>query len=192
MDKLKKRTKYNDSWMYIILLTSLVILTESLKTYNFNIMNIELTFSIFLIPFIYAITNYITKKYGFRKGLTAILISTVSIVIFVIIMSFAVGKNIELSSITGELLGYFLSQLLNTMIYKFLLVNTNSPYLLVLLNYIFGYIFFYMIYTVVNLNMIILDTFWLSYFVVLIIQSVISIALSVVDKKIPVGIGKDD
>lgn len=192
MDKLKKRTKYNDSWMYIILLTSLVILTESLKTYNFNIMNIELTFSIFLIPFIYAITNYITKKYGFRKGLTAILISTVSIVIFVIIMCFAVGKNIELSSITGELLGYFLSQLLNTMIYKFLLVNTNSPYLLVLLNYIFGYIFFYMIYTVVNLNMIILDTFWLSYFVVLIIQSVISIALSVVDKKIPVGIGKDD
>lgn len=188
----RKKTKYNDSWMYIILLTSVVILTYSLKEYNFHIINTELTFSIFLIPFTYAITNYITKKYGFKKGITAIFISTVSLVLFILLMGFAIGKNIELSSITGELLGYFLSQLLNTMIYKFLLVNTNSPYLLILLNYIFGYIFFYMIYTVVNLNMIVLDNFWISYFIVLIIQTLISIVLSIVDKKISVGIGKDD
>ena len=68
----------------------------------------------------------------------------------------------------------------------------NSPYILVLLNYIFGYIVFYMIYTIVHLDMIILDSFWISYFVVLAIQSIMSVGLALLDKKILVGIGKDD
>ena len=60
----KTRTKYNDCWMYILLLSTLVILTESLKNFNFNIFQAEITYAIFLIPVIYAITNYITKKYS--------------------------------------------------------------------------------------------------------------------------------
>lgn len=188
----KTRKKYNDSWMYILLLSTLVILTESVKTFNFNLFNIELTYAIFLIPIIFAITNYITKKYGFRRTLNGIIISTISVVLFVLLMSFAIGKELELGSLTGSLLGYLISQLVNTMIYKFLLVNTNSPYILVLLNYIFGYIVFYMIYTIVHLDMIILDSFWISYFVVLAIQSIMSVGLALLDKKIFVGIGKDD
>lgn len=188
----KTRKKYNDSWMYILLLSTLVILTESVKTFNFNLFNIELTYAIFLIPIIFAITNYITKKYGFRRTVNGIIISTISVVLFVLLMSFAIGKELELGSLTGSLLGYLISQIINTMIYKFLLVNTNSPYILVLLNYIFGYIVFYMVYTIVHLDMIILDSFWISYFVVLAIQSIMSIGLALLDKKILVGIGKDD
>ena len=180
----KTRTKYNDCWMYILLLSTLVILTESIKTFNFNLFNVEMTYAIFSIPIIFAITNYITKKYGFRRTLTGIL--------FVIIMNFAIGRPIEFSNLSGGLLGYLISQIVNTMIYKFLLVNTNSPYILVLLNYIFGYIVFYMKYTIIHLDMIILDTFWISYFVVLIIQSIMSMGLAFLDKKILVGIGKDD
>ena len=107
-------------------------------------------------------------------------------------MNFAIGRPLDISSISGGLLGYLISQIVNTMIYKFLLVNTNSPFVLVLLNYIFGYIVFYMVYTIIHLDMIILDTFWISYFLVLIIQSIMSIVLAFVDKKILVGIGKDD
>lgn len=188
----KTRTKYNDCWMYILLLSTLVILTESIKTFNFNLFNVEITYAIFSIPIIYAITNYITKKYGFRRTLTGIIVSAISVVLFVIIMNFAIGRTIEFGSLIGGLLGYLISQIANTMIYKFLLVNTNSPYILVLLNYIFGYIVFYMIYTIIHLDMIILDTFWISYFVVLVIQSIMSIGLALLDKKILVGIGKDD
>ena len=107
-------------------------------------------------------------------------------------MNFAIGKDMDFGSLYGAILGYLVSQIVNTMIYKFLLVNTNSPYLLILLNYIFAYIVFYMIYTIVHLDMIILDTFWISYFVVLIIQSIMSMGLAFLDKKILVGIGKDD
>lgn len=188
----KTRKKYNDSWMYILLLSTLVILTESVKTFNFSLFNVEITTAIFLIPLIYAITNYITKKYGFRRTLIGIVTSAISVVLFVLIMNFAIGKEMDFGSLSGGLLGYLISQLVNTMIYKFLLVNTNSPYILVLLNYIFGYIVFYMIYTIVHLDMIILDTFWKSYFIVLGIQAIMSIGLAVLDKKILVGIGKDD
>ena len=187
----KTRKKYNDCWMYVLLLSTLVILTESVKTFNFNIFNIEMTFAIFLI-LIFAITNYITKKYGLRRTLTGIILSALSVVLFVIIMNFAIGRPVDFSGLSGGLLGYLISQVVNTMIYKFLLVNTNSPYILVLLNYIFGYIVFYMIYTIIHLDMIILDTFWISYFLVLIIQSAMSIGLALLDKKILVGIGKDD
>lgn len=188
----RTRKKYNDSWMYILLLSTVVILAESVKSFNFTLMNVELTFALFLLPCIYGITNYITKKYGFRRGISAIIISSLSLVIFVILMSFAIGKDINFSGMSGQLLGYIISQLVSTMIYKFLLVNTNSPYILVLLNYIFAHIVYYMVYTIVHLDMIILDTFWLSYFLVLGIQSIISVGIAILDKKIEVGIGKDD
>lgn len=188
----KTQKKYNDSWMYILLLSTLVILTESLKNFNFNLFKAEITYAIFLIPVIFAITNYITKKYGFRRTLNGIIISAVSMVLFVLIMSFAIGKPMDFGGLLGGLLGYLVSQIVNTTIYKFLLVNTTSPYLLVLLNYIFGYIVFYMVYTIVHLNMIILDTFWISYFIVLAIQIIMSVGLAYIDKKITAGIGKDD
>ena len=142
MSKTTKTTKYNDSWMYILLLSTIVILGESLKTYTFNLLGVNLTYVIFLLPFIFMVTNYITKKYGFKRTLTAIIISSISLIAFVLLMNFAIGKTFTISSISGGLAGYLVSQTINTMIYKFLLVNTNSPYLLVLLNYVFGYIVF--------------------------------------------------
>ena len=52
MSKTKKNVKYNDSWMYILLLSTIVILGESLKTYTFNLLGVNLTYVIFLLPFI--------------------------------------------------------------------------------------------------------------------------------------------
>lgn len=188
----KTKQKYNDCWMYILLLSTLVILTESVKTFNFSLFKVEMTVAIFLIPFIFAITNYITKKYGFRRALNGIIISAVSMILFIVLMCFAIGTEMNFSALSGGLIGYLISQIVNTMIYKFLLTNTNSPYILVVLNYIFAYIVFYMVYTIIHLDMIILDTFWISYFIVLAIQSIMSLALAFIDKKIVVGIGKDD
>lgn len=192
MSRGKTRQKYNDSWMYILLLSTLVILIESLKTYKFSLFGTPVTYSMFLIPFIFTVTNYITKKYGFRRTLTAIIISTIALIAFVTIMNFAVGREMNFSSISGGLLGYLISQLVNTMIYKFLLVNTNSPFVLIILNYIFGYIVFYMLYTIVHLDTVVTSAFWKSYFIVLGIQAVMSIVLTVFDKKIKVGLSKDD
>lgn len=192
MSKTKKSVKYNDSWMYILLLSTIVILGESLKTYTFNLLGVNLTYVIFLLPFIFMVTNYITKKYGFKRTLTSIIISSISLIAFVLLMNFAIGKTFTISSISGGLAGYLVSQTINTMIYKFLLVNTNSPYLLVLLNYVFGYIVFYMLYAIVRMDLVIADTFWIGYFITLLIQTIISMVLASIDKKIKVGMSKDD
>lgn len=192
MSKVNSKKKYNDSWMYILLLSTLVILSESLKTYSFTVFNAKLTYVVFLLPLIYMVTNYITKKYGFRRTLTAIIISALSLILFILLMNFAIGRVFDFSSISGGLLGYVISQLVNTMIYKFLLVNTNSPYLLVLLNYIFAYIVFYMLYSIVHMNLVVTDTFWMGYFITLGIQTIMSIGLTYLDKKIKVGMSKDD
>ena len=192
MSKTTKTTKYNDSWMYILLLSTIVILGESLKTYTFNLLGVNLTYVIFLLPFIFMVTNYIPKKYGFKRTLTAIIISSISLIAFVLLMNFAIGKTFTISSISGGLAGYLVSQTINTMIYKFLLVNTNSPYLLVLLNYVFGYIVFYMLYAIVRMDLVIADTFWIGYFITLFIQTLMSMGLATIDKKIKVGMSKDD
>ncbi len=187
--KTKRRKEvYSDSWMYILLLTTLVILIESLKSYTFTINQVSVTYSIFLLPIIYLITNYITKKYDYKKSIVAISISGVSLVLFVAIMNFALGKTMDFSSVSGQFCGYVVSQFVNLTIYKFLLNNTNSPFFLIFLNYLFSLIVFYMFYTLIHLNMIILDDFWTGYFMVLDIQTVICFILSIIDSKIRIGI----
>ena len=188
--KKKEDSIYNDCWMYILLLTTLVILLESLKTYTFQIAGVRLTYAIFLLPLIYLITNYITKKYDYKKTIAAIAISGVLFVCFVATISFSLGERLILSSISGEFCGYVVSQLVNLTIYMFLLNNTRSPYLLILMNYIFSLIVYYMFYTLIYLNMIILDTYWKGYFITLIIQIIICIPLAIIDKKLVRGTEK--
>lgn len=192
MSKIQNKTKYNDSWMYILLLSTIVILAESLKTYSISLFNVNITYVIFLLPLIYGVTNYITTKYGFRKTILGIVISVVALIAFILLMNFAIGKELDLSNITGGLLGYIISQLVNTLIYKFLIVNTNRPYLLILLNYIFAYIVFYMLYTVVSMDLIVAETFWIGYFVTMAIQIIMSIFIAIIIKKVKLGMSKDD
>lgn len=184
----KQKEVYDDSWMYILLLTTLIILIESLKNYTFITNNVSITYSIFLLPFIYLITNYITKKYGYRKSIVAISISGVSLVLFVAIMAFSMGGRIDFSNISGQFCGYVVSQFVNLTIYTFLLENTNSPFFLIYLEYLFSLIVFYMFYILIYLEMLIVDNFWLGYFTVFGIQMILCLPLSIIDKKIKRGL----
>ena len=74
--------------------------------------------------------------------------------------------------------GYLISQLINLYIYVFLLNNTRSPALIVWLNYLFTFIIFYMFYTLMNLSIIVTDTYWAGYFITLIIQGIESFLLN--------------
>lgn len=192
MSKIQNKTRYNDSWMYILLLSTIVILAEALRTYNFPIFGVNITYALFLLPLMYGVTNYITTKYGFRRTIIGIGISILSLLAFILLMNFAMGKEADFASISGGLAGYIISQLVNTLIYKFLIVNTNRPYLLVLLNYIFAYIVFYMLYTLVHMNIIVAETFWIGYFVTIGIQTIMSIILVFVIRKVKLGMSKDD
>ena len=178
----------NDFWIYTMLLSTLVILIESLKTYMITIKDTPITLAIFLVPVMYFIANYITKKFGFMRTIFAIGISTVSLVGFVAIMYFIIGGQLNFSLINGQLVGYVISQLVNLFIYCFLLNNTTTPWPLLLINYLFALIVFYMVYTVMQADMIIKTTFWMGYFITLGIQFVESIILTIIDKQIKRGL----
>ena len=63
MTKKKQEELYDDSWLYILLLTTLSILLESLKTYKFQLMGVSISYAIILLPIVYLLVNYITKKF---------------------------------------------------------------------------------------------------------------------------------
>ena len=43
MTKKKSKNNYDDSWMYILLLTTVTILTYSLSSYTFDILGVSLS-----------------------------------------------------------------------------------------------------------------------------------------------------
>ena len=50
---MKRVKKENDVWIYTLLLTTLAILVESLRTYTFKVFGADLSYSLFLLPVVY-------------------------------------------------------------------------------------------------------------------------------------------
>lgn len=170
-----RRKSEDDCWMFILLLTTLTILIESLKSYTFDIFDISLSFAIFLLPFVYFLVDYITKKYDYKKGIAAIAISAVMFVSFSAIMSFALGETFLISSVSGEFCGYVVSQFIHLSITLFLINHTKYPTWLVYINYLFSLIIYHLFYTLIYLNMIILESYWIEYFMTLGIQALVCV-----------------
>lgn len=191
MSLFRKKKEPDDSWLYILLISTVVILGEALKSYTFTIKGITLTYTIFVIPIIYLLTNYITKKYSYTKGVSAICLSTVAFVVFTYAIGYGLGRPVNFLQIGGEVSGYLISQMINLYIYVFLLNNTKSPVILVWLNYLFSLVIFYMFYTLINLSVLVTSSYWSGYFLTLGIQGVESIILTVIDHKIKRGLEKN-
>lgn len=182
-----KKKLYDDSWMFILLLTTLVILIESLKGYEFFIKNYSISFSILLIPLTFLIANFLTKKYNYKKTLTAIGISSLCVIIFIFIMCFAIGKEFIVMDLIGDILAYLASQIINLIFCMFLIYNTKSNVLLIFSTYLISLIIFYMIYTLVYLNTMTLDNYWIIYLITMFINGIICIPLAIVESKMKLG-----
>lgn len=175
-------------WVYVFLLSTVVILAQSLKDYTFSFDNVTLTYSIFVLPVIYFITNYITKKYGYGNAIVGISVSSVAMVIFSFVMSFAIGQDFSFYDICGGFCGYVISQFVNLTIYQYLLVNVSNSFVLFYLTYLFAFVVNYLFYTLIYMNLLVLDSYWIAYFSTLIIQGVICFLLVFVDVNIKRGI----
>lgn len=184
---MKKIKKENDAWIYVLLLTTLLILAESLKTYTFKLMDVELTFSIFLLPIVYFLIGIIAKKFDYKRAIAAIAVSGIVFVSFTFLVAYFVDTNFILRSISGEFCAYILSAFICLTIYEFVLNNTESPRILIILNYMFSLIIYYMFYTLMYLNMLVSGNYWTGYCITLIIQLFICIGLAIIDKKVKMG-----
>ena len=171
-----------------MLLSTIVILAQSLKDYTFSFDNVTLTYSIFILPIIYFVTNYITKKYGYAKSVIGISVSGVVLVLFSMIMSFAIGKDFSFYDICGGFCGYVISQFVNLTIYQFLLVNTTGSFILIYLTYLFAFVVNYLFYTLIYMDLLVFDNYWVSYFATLILQGILCFLLTFFDVNIKRGI----
>ena len=178
------KKKQDDLWVYILLEAALLIFIESLKTFHVSINKVLISLSIPIIPFIFLITNIIIKKYNYKKGLLSVVISLIAAILFVLLMSFALNRQIDMKLYIGEAVAYIVSELVNIFIYKYIQNNTKKSYPLIYLSYIFSLIFFYMTYTLSYLNSNIIDGYWQRYSISIIIQIITCIPITIIDKKI--------
>lgn len=176
--------KYEEFWIYILLLTTLVIFLSSLKSYTFTLMGVELTYAVFFLPLIYFVANYITKMFDYKKTVAAIAISGVMSVCFLAIVSFAMGKNLILTKHSADFCGYVVSQFFNLTIYQLLLVNKKTTLINLFIVNLLSLIIFYLFYTLINLKELTYSSYWLGYGLTIVIQGIICIPLTILDFKV--------
>lgn len=176
--------KYEEFWIYILLLTTLVIFLSSLKSYTFTLMGVELTYAVFFLPLIYFVANYITKMFDYKKTVAAIAISGVMSICFLAIISFAMGKNLILTKHSADFCGYVVSQFFNLTIYQLLLANKKTTLINLFIVNLLSLIIFYLFYTLINLKELTYSTYWLGYGLTIVIQGIICIPLTILDFKI--------
>lgn len=171
------------SWVYILLLTSVTILGWVLGKFDFSIGKTTLTIAVFAYPFRYFIANIITKKYGYKETMNGISYSACLLLLFAIVASLLGQHDVDYVPLTGELFGYMLSQMINLSIYYYLLINTKNYKM----PYLGSYIAAMLVDTLVSMlfasRLVVLASFWRTYFVTILIQAIISIFLIYFDDK---------
>lgn len=178
------------SWVYILLLTAVAILGWVLGKFDFNIGKATLTFAIFAYPFRYFIANIITKKYGYKETMNAISYSACLMLLFMIASSLLGEHNVDYVPVTGEIFGYLASQMINLTIYYYLYMNTDGNKLTILATYIFAMLVDNLISMLFISRMTMVDAFWRTYFVTILIETIISIILINFDEKKVLPINK--
>lgn len=187
----KKKSIKNDSFILAMLLSTVSILAVALKDYSFHLGDLQITFAVFAIPIILFISNYITKKYGFKTSLQAILVSSLIIVAFIILIKDLVNQRIILLEVVGHFVSYFVSLFINLSIYYYILINFRENQFLIYFDYMFSIVIHHMLYLLFLYRMVITDHFWNHYFGVVAIEGIFAIVLVMIDKKIERGIKKE-
>lgn len=181
----KQVVKYEEvpSWVYILLLTAVAILGWVLGKFNFQIGKASLTVAIFVYPFRYFVANIITKKYGYKETMNGISFSACLMLLFIITASLLGEQDIDYIPVTGEIFAYLASQMINLTIYYYLYMNTDSNKLSLLATYIFAMLVDNLISMLFISRMTMVDAFWRTYFVTILIEAIISIILINFDEK---------
>ncbi len=126
----KKSTKKNQSIntsnyiMLIGILTLVMLVSNILVDYYFEFWNMPIVYSVFSFPVVFMIANIITKKYGSTKTITALFIVVLIQAIFFCINN-QIGVSSSLYTSMGSIVAFGLSQLVNLIIYTFLLKTKN-------------------------------------------------------------------
>lgn len=185
----KSIEKYNnDIFMLSMLLSVTCVLAVALKTYQFTIFGSTLTFSLFIVPFIIFISNYITKKYGFKNSLFSTVVSTLMIVAFLLLIDNLTNRQASIMEIGGFIVIYFGSMFVNLLIYYYIILNMTFQSIMIGLNYLFTLVLNSFLYLLFFHNLVLSNSLWIELTLSFIIEFIISIGLIYCDRKIERGV----
>ncbi len=178
---MKKTKKTEDSGVYVIFVTILMILYQSLKSYTFPIFETRLSYSLFLLPFSFYIIKFIHNRFDYKKAVAAIAISAVTFVCFTSIISYILHQELYLMPLSGEFCGYVASQFL----FISLLVHykKHKNYMTTLSIMMFSLLIFQIFQTMTLLDTITFRFFMTTVFTTLFFQLIICLILGGLDKK---------
>lgn len=173
---------YDDSWIYIFLLSSFTCLYDALSTHNITIQNELICLNLFVLPIILLISNIINYKYDYKVSIKGTIISLVVLFLLNLIIDFSLGNAYNYENLFYEIIALFITEIINLVIYTFLFKNTNRGYVLITINYILDIIFYYFISTLFNLKEIVLKSFLKEYLIFIIVNTLSIIIISIFDK----------
>ena len=156
----------------------------SLFTFDRNFRNIIFKNVLVIENQLKSVLSYqLSKKYGYKEAMNGISYSACLLLLFAIVAGLLGEQDINYIPLTGELFGYMLSQMLNLSIYYYLLINSdNSKF-----PYLGAYVAAMLTDTLVSMlfasRLVILTSFWRTYFVTVCIEAIISIFLIYFDNK---------
>ncbi len=173
--------------VYLLLLSTVLICLHVMGRFELKISTVTVGFSTLLFPTVYFISNIITKKFDFKKTIVAVLTSSIAMVLFVYLSKYLNAKVVDYFVIYGEVFAYIISQLLNLLIYYYLLVNTELKARWIYLTYLFSIMAYHFIVILFSTRIIITDTFWITFFCSVVLSAIIAIMYAFYDCMVPRG-----
>ena len=194
----KKKTKKelikeeieNDFLLFTFLLATASMMMIALQKYSFNIGIYAIPFSVFVLPVLIFICNYITKKLGFKKALGSIMISSLILLAFLILIYDLVRREIDIIDLASNVLSYFICLFVNLLIYYYVITNLDEKIegIFIYIEYIFVIMIFFFVFMSISNNMVMTDNDWVSYSISIIIEAILSIVAVFIDNKIKRGL----
>ncbi len=190
--KITKKELENKFLLLTFLLAGFAVLITTLNNYSFTIMSYNINYSVFIIPILILVSNYITKKLGFDYSLKSILMVSLIVVAFTILLYDLLLRQVNLYELCANTLSVLISLFINLAVYYYIITNIdiNKEKFYIYLNYIFTTIIFHIIYMLFMNNLTIGDEFWKLYFISIFFEILLSVVTLYFDLKIKRGIEK--
>ena len=175
---MKKNKIKEDRLVYLLLLSSFLILFITLEKYNFIIKETSITYSYLVVPILLLITNIIYKKLKLKELSKILILSLTVLLLFIIIINFSLGLTTNFEELIRPIISLIISIIINIFILLLTLNKYKSIYLIILLNYLFSIITYdimYQLFLRTNID-------YTYYMILLPIELFIVIIISIIDK----------
>ncbi len=187
-EKVYEKETHEHFPVYLFLLSTVLICLHVMSRFTIELGDVTLSYAVILFSTVYFITNVITKKFDFKKAIMAIVLSSIFMMIFIWFSQYLNAKVLDFYIIFGQLFAYVISQLLNLIIYYYLLVNTILKARWIYMSYLFALSAYYFISILFANRVVMTDLFWPTFFCSVLLSGILAIMYAFYDSFIKRGV----